>query len=166
MIARYPSASVDEEDNTTTITAEWLDRLRDDYRGKFTNYCRIDVEITYENYGDRTISGTVVDLGANYPNFRFEDERHGFLTPASDEDGTAHLLFKYGYTKNVHVPQYKYPIKEIKVNVSDFEHPVCPVCDTEMVYGHADWDVHDPEGYTSEWLCPECFPVRFTEGIE
>lgn len=148
------------------VTKDWY---KDEYRTQSLMHRlgganrRTDVEITISGRGrTQELSGTIICADLGHPTIRFEDGKHGFISFSSD---VGKLLFIKGWNQK-HVPRYKWPIEELEVKAYHFETPICPVCDERLEYGMANWDPHDPDGFTSGWLCPECFPKRFERGIK
>jgi len=122
---------------------------------------RVDVRIETSRH---SLEGVVEDWGLNYPNFLFDDGRRAFLVPA-DDDADLRLLFKDSYHTGPRSPSVKYPVEEVEVDIYWHQTPDCPACGDPLTMGMCDWDVHDPDGHMSGWLCENEIPARVEEGI-
>jgi len=149
------------------LTKDWY---RNEYRGEYSmgfkdGNVRTEVEITYTDHsGEETISGQIIDAEINRPHFRFEDRSHGFPS-FKDEGEKSQLLFQKSW-EGKGGRRYKFDIEEIEVKAFYFEKPYCPHCGRELEYGYAEWDqFEESDGYTSQWLCSECFPKNFKKGV-
>jgi hypothetical protein len=120
------------------------------------------IEVSVET-NRHSLTGVVEEWGLNYPNFLFADGSRGFISQSDDADGIR-LLFKDSY-HGPSAPRYKYPVEEFEASIHWHQTPDCPVCGDPLTYGMVNWDVHDPDGFMSGWLCENEIPARVEEGL-
>jgi len=162
----YPARTNIEFGANTTAGSLTEEQSKELYREMKQHHaspnCRVDVHIETNRH---SLDGIVEDWGLNYPNFLFEDGRRGFLVQAEDADDLR-LLFHDSY-HGPSAPRYKYPVEEAEVDIYWHQTPECPACDDshDLTMGMVDWDVHDPDGFMSGWLCEAEIPARVEEGI-
>jgi len=144
-----------------TLTQEESKALRDELKHRHADpACTVEVSIETNRH---SLTGIVEEWGRNYPSLLFDDGRRGLFMPA-DEAEDLRLLFKDSYHGRS-APRYKYPIEEMEVDIYWYRTPDCPACGEPLTYGMVDWDVHDPDGFMSGWLCESEIPARVEEGI-
>ena len=149
--------------NTTagTLTQEESKELKREMEHRHADpACRVEVSIETNRH---SLDGVVEEWGLNYPNFLFADGSRGFISQSDDADGIR-LLFKDSY-HGPSAPRYKYPVEEFEASIYWHQTPDCPVCGDSMTYGMVNWDVHDPDGFMSGWLCENEIPARVEEGV-
>lgn len=161
--SQYKEWSLDQNELDSDLWKEIRDEI---IMGKstFSAPQHTEVELTYENHGDRELSGVIIDAGLNHPTMRFEDGSHGFLSLAGSTGDDLRLLFQKSWDGKSG-RRYKYKVTDITIRSYWFETPVCPTCDVDMEYGMPR-DLDREEFPVSSWLCPECFPGSYEGGIK
>lgn len=155
--------NLDQED----IDSEWYAALREWAAMAKKTYDaprHVEVELTYNaRGGDKTLKGVFLSMGVNYPHLRFENGSHGFISYSDDGEDTR-LLFEKSWDGKAG-KRYKYSILDMKVKAYHFKTPVCPTCDVDMEFGMPE-DFEREEFPVAAWLCPECFPGVYENGIK
>jgi hypothetical protein len=120
-----------------------------------------NVEVHIET-NRHSLDGVCEEWGLNYPNFLFDNGSRGFISHSEDPE-KVHLLFHDSYHGGFSTG-YKYPIESFEAEIHWHQTPDCPVCGDPLTYGMVDWDVNDPDGFMSGWLCENEIPTRVEEG--
>ncbi len=153
-------------------TLEGFEKLKEniEYTGQGTNFYplnQVDVTVGYDSYGDREVTGTLLDFRGSLTQDeeKREENRYngwfgkilletGMLNVYADPNhGGDHVIFVKDWQGKGRRP-YKYPISSIEIEERDKD-PYCKNCGDELTFGWLN-NAREDQGTHRGWICESC----------